>query len=121
LAELRLTRRASRNLAALPRPVQEAVVETLSAIQADPEGAGKELVGRLRGLWSARVGNYRVLFTIGGGARTLVIVRAIRHRAVAYRGREARKLVLHPDPAPASRLISPSVGAPRETFPRERR
>ena len=87
MAELRLTRRASRDLATLPHPVQEAVVETLTAIQADPTVAGKELVGRLRGLWSARVGNYRVLYTTEGGARALVIVRAIRHRAVAYRGR----------------------------------
>jgi mRNA interferase RelE/StbE len=60
------------------------VLETLVAIAAEPETAGKALVGRLEGLWSARVGNYRVLNTIEPGA---VVVRAIRHRAVAYRRR----------------------------------
>jgi mRNA-degrading endonuclease RelE of RelBE toxin-antitoxin system len=65
--------------------VQVAVLETLERIAVDPEAEGKELVGRLRGLWSARVGNYRVLYTV---ERTGVIVRAIRHRSVAYRGRQ---------------------------------
>jgi mRNA-degrading endonuclease RelE of RelBE toxin-antitoxin system len=36
------------------------------------------------GLWSYRVGSYRILYTIDGKR---VIVRAIRHRAVAYRRR----------------------------------
>jgi len=45
---------------------------------------GKRLVGRMKGLWSARVGNYRVLHTIEQNG---VIVRAIRHRAVAYHRR----------------------------------
>ncbi len=82
MPELRLTRRARYDLDALPDTVRAAVVETLASIAAEPEHAGKQLVGRLKGLWSARVGNYRVLYTIE--ART-VIVRAIRHRAVAYR------------------------------------
>lgn len=64
------------------------MVETLTLLEADPEELGKELRGRLRGLWSCRVGNYRILYTIEGPkARTRVIVRAIRHRGVAYGGR----------------------------------
>jgi mRNA-degrading endonuclease RelE of RelBE toxin-antitoxin system len=51
------------------------------AIGVEPEQAGKQLVSRLRGLWSARVGRYRILYTIGDRG---VIVRAVRHRAVAY-------------------------------------
>jgi len=84
LPELRLTRRARNDLEALPETVREAVLETLISIGAEAEGAGKQLVGRLEGLWSARVGNYRVLYTVEAGQ---VIVRAIRHRAVAYRRR----------------------------------
>lgn len=84
MAEPRLTRRARKDLEALPQPVIEAVLETVVAIGLEPEQAGKQLVGRLRGLWSARVGNYRVLYTIDDGG---VIVRAIRHRAIAYRPR----------------------------------
>lgn len=84
MPELRLTRRARNDLEALPDTVRDAVLETLTAIAADPERAGKKLVGRLQGLRSARVGNYRVLYTVEAGQ---VIVRAIRHRAVAYRRR----------------------------------
>jgi mRNA-degrading endonuclease RelE of RelBE toxin-antitoxin system len=84
LPEPRLTRRARNDLQALPATVREAVLKTLTFVGAEPERAGKELVGRVQGLWSARVGSYRVLFTVEAGG---VIVRAIRHRAVAYRAR----------------------------------
>jgi mRNA-degrading endonuclease RelE of RelBE toxin-antitoxin system len=91
LPRLLLTRRAEQDLAALPRTIQEAVVETLTVLEVDPEESGRQLRGRLRGLWSCRVGNYRILYTIEGGtARRRVIVRAIRHRGVAY-GRPRRR------------------------------
>jgi mRNA-degrading endonuclease RelE of RelBE toxin-antitoxin system len=60
------------------------VLETLTMIIVEPERAGKRLVGRLEGLWSARVGNYRGLYTVEAW---VVLVRAIGHRAVAYRRR----------------------------------
>jgi mRNA-degrading endonuclease RelE of RelBE toxin-antitoxin system len=88
LAEPLLTARAKEDLAALPRRIQEAVIETLTMIGADPTVAGKPLVGRLEGLWSTRIGNYRVLYTVQesrGSER--VTIRAIRHRGVAYRSR----------------------------------
>jgi len=82
LPEPRLTRRALNDLEALPETVREAVLETLILIGAEPERTGKKLVGRLDGLWSARVGNYRVRYTVESRG---VVLRAIRHRAVAYR------------------------------------
>ena len=82
MPELRLTRRATEDLKALPGTVREAVLETLARIGLEPESVGKRLVGPLEGLWSARVGNYRVLYTI---EQSRIIIRAIRHRAVAYR------------------------------------
>jgi mRNA interferase RelE/StbE len=88
------------DLAKLPGPVREAVVQTVMAIGLAPEEAGKPLVGRLRGLWSARVGSYRVLYTVEDGG---VLVRAIRHRAVAY-GRRRRS------PATARRSRPRSAG-----------
>ena len=85
MTEVLLTPRAKQDLLALPSVVQAAVVETLSLIERQPEETGKQLRGRLRGLWSARIGSYRVLYTIEGPERKQrVIVRAIRHRAVAY-------------------------------------
>jgi mRNA-degrading endonuclease RelE of RelBE toxin-antitoxin system len=88
LPDLRLTRRAKEDLQTLPEPIRGAVLETLALIGLEPESAGKRLIGRFEGLWSARIGNYRVLYTI---EPTGVIVRAIRHRAVAYRGRRRRR------------------------------
>ena len=84
MLELRLTRRAKHDLNELPVAVREAVLESLVLIELEHEAMGKRLVGRMKGLWSVRVGNYRVLYTI---EQTGVIVRAIRHRAVAYRPR----------------------------------
>jgi mRNA-degrading endonuclease RelE of RelBE toxin-antitoxin system len=84
LPELRLTRRARDQLRALPAAVREAVVETLLLIQREPERTGSRLVGlawaRVTGLWSARAGSYRALYTL---EQRGVIVRAIRHRGVS--------------------------------------
>jgi len=88
LPELRLTRRAKEDVEALPGTVREAVLETLALIGLEPESMGKRLVGRVEGLRSARVGNYCVLYTIEPSG---VVVRAIRHRAIAYRRRRGRR------------------------------
>ena len=61
------------------------MLESLAVIERDPETAGKRLVGRMKGLWSARVGNYRILYTV---ERSGVIVRAIHHRGVVYQPRK---------------------------------
>jgi len=84
LPELRPTRRAREQLEELPNVVRKAVLETLALIQLESEAMGKRLVGRLEGLRSARVGSYRVLYTIEPSG---IIVRSIRHRGVAYRPR----------------------------------
>lgn len=88
-------------------PIREAVLATLISMGAVPERAGKPLVGRLAGLWSARVGNYRVLSTIESGG---VIVRAIRHHAVAYRGKRrwAHATPRRPSGVVAERGLRPS-------------
>ena len=87
MPELRLTRRAREDLQALPETVQGAVLETLTILEHEPESLGKPLLGRLEALWSARVGSYRILYTVESSG---VVVRAIRHRAVAYRRRRKR-------------------------------
>jgi mRNA-degrading endonuclease RelE of RelBE toxin-antitoxin system len=88
LPKLRLTRRAKQQLEELPNPVRDAVLETLVSLQAEPEEMGKRLVGRMQGFWAARVGSYRILYTV---EQTGVIVRSIRHRGVAYRQRGRRR------------------------------
>ena len=71
---------------ALPEAVREAVLETLTMLEREPE-SGKRLLGRLEGFRSKRVGSYRILYTIESSG---VVVRAIRHRAIAYRRRRER-------------------------------
>lgn len=92
LTELLLTNRAKQDLAAFPQAMQAAVLDTLTMLEMQPEERGKELRGRLRGLWSCRIGNYRILYTIEGPAPgSRVIIRAIRHRAVPYGRRRRRR------------------------------
>lgn len=88
MPELLLTREARANLAALPQALRGAVAETVEAIGRDPRAAGKPLIGRLRDRWSAKVGSYRVLYTV---ERDRIVIRAIRHRGVAYRPRGRRR------------------------------
>lgn len=85
MARVRLTRQAKKHFDELPARLQEPVLNILTDLEVDPETAGKALVGRLSGLWSARVGSFRVIYSIEGkGHSPLVIVRAIRHRSAAY-------------------------------------
>ena len=89
MTELFLTRDAIADLDSLPSLLAEDVATTIDALRIDPDVVGKQLRGRLSGLWVARVGNYRILYTIEGPSRRgiRVIVRAVRHRSVAYRTR----------------------------------
>lgn len=85
MARVQLTREANRNFEALPRNLQEPVLNALTDLESDPEATGKPLLGRLKGLWSARVGSYRIIYSIEGSRHSpTVIVRAIKHRSQAY-------------------------------------
>lgn len=89
MARVSLTRQATRHFEELPARLREPVLNALTELEIDPEAAGKPLLGRLNGLWSARVGSYRLIYSIEGSGRSpKVIVRAIKHRSIAYeRGR----------------------------------
>jgi Cytotoxic translational repressor of toxin-antitoxin stability system len=91
VARVTLTRQATRHFEALPANLQDPVLNILTDLEMDPESAGKPLLGRLKGLWSARVGSYRVIYSVEGTSRSpKVIVRAIKHRATAYTQRRDR-------------------------------
>jgi mRNA interferase RelE/StbE len=83
LARLVLARRARRELLELDWPLIDAIEETLGLLEREPQ-AGHALRGKLRGLYSLRVGAYRILYQLTDGEQT-VRVAVIRHRAVAYR------------------------------------
>jgi mRNA interferase RelE/StbE len=85
MARVQLTRQATRHFDVLPQNLQEPVLNALTDLEIEPRAAGKPLLGRLKGLWSARVGSYRIIYSIEGSRRSpKVIVGAIKHRSSAY-------------------------------------
>jgi mRNA interferase RelE/StbE len=84
LAKLVLARRARRELLELNWPLIDAIEDALGLLEREPH-AGYALRGKLRGLYSLRVGAYRILYQLTDGEQT-VRVAAIRHRASAYQG-----------------------------------
>jgi mRNA interferase RelE/StbE len=82
VARLVLARRARTELLALDWPLIDAAEEALALLQREPH-AGYPLRGRLRGLYSLRVGSYRIIYQLSDNGRT-VRVATIRHRSVAY-------------------------------------
>lgn len=82
MARVVLARRARRDLRALNWPLIDAIEEALGLLERDPF-AGYALRGKLRGLYSLRIGTYRILYQLTDGGKT-VRVAAIRHRSVSY-------------------------------------
>ncbi len=69
----------------LPEAVAAACFEFIAGpLSADPHRVGKALLPPLDGLWSARRGEFRVLYEIHD-ERVLVHVVTVRHRRDAYR------------------------------------
>ena len=92
MPELVLTGRAVEDMKSLPGSICEAVANVVERLGIEPRLIGRPLLGRLRPLWSARVGSYRILYTLEGPlGKERVVVRAVRHRAVAYGRRRRRR------------------------------
>ena len=75
-----MTPRAEQNLSR--RQVMERVSQRIDAL-AQQQRLGKLLKGRLRGKWSLRVGDYRVIYRLNTTQRQ-VIVENIGHRREIY-------------------------------------
>jgi len=75
---------ARRDLNRLKEGVASAVLETIDHIADAPQRIGKPLRLELEGLWTARRGQYRVLYRIDKERHVVEIV-AIDHRADVYR------------------------------------
>lgn len=84
-SRLRIARPAARSLAeALPAKVAAAAYAFLTGpLLDDPRRVGKPLNPPLDPAWSARRGDYRVLYLIDDAARTIEVT-AVRHRIDAY-------------------------------------
>ena len=85
--EVEITPEGLRHLNRLPDKVRAAVMETIfGSIAENPQRAGKPLKGELEGLYSARRGEFRVIYEIDDTDRA-VIVHRVQHRRSAYRRR----------------------------------
>lgn len=60
----------------------DAIEDALGLLERDPF-AGYALRGRLRGLYSLRVGSYRILYQLTDGGKTIRVA-SIRHRSTSY-------------------------------------
>ena len=85
--EVEITPEGLRHLDRLPEKVRAAVIETiLGSIAENPHRAGKPLRGELDGLYSARRGEFRVIYEIDEEAKIVLVHRA-QHRRRVYRNR----------------------------------
>ena len=82
MPRLVLVRRARLEVLELSWSLGEAVNNSLGVLEREPL-AGKPLRGNLRGLYSWRVGAYRILYQLLDGGKTIRVI-AVRHRSVAY-------------------------------------
>lgn len=83
--EIRLAASARRDLNELPEAVAAAVIEFIfGPLAAAPHQVGKPLRNELVGRYSARRGQYRIIYSIDDSL-VLVTVIKIAHRRDAYR------------------------------------
>jgi len=79
VSEVRLARRAVKDLDSIPKRVAEIVLTAIDRLSADPSDASldvKALVGR-RPWRRLRVGSHRVLFHFSDGQKVLLVGRVI--------------------------------------------
>lgn len=80
-----LTAAALRSLQTVPPRVSEPLVAFIfGSLAADPRTRGKPLQRELQGRWSARRGDYRVVYRLDEETKTIYVLK-IAHRAQAYR------------------------------------
>ncbi len=82
--EIEITAEGLRHLDRLPEKVRHAALESIfGPIAENPNRLGKPLVGELESLWSARRGDYRIIYEIFEDDEVALIHR-VQHRRDAY-------------------------------------
>ena len=79
--ELLFTKEFLRKLKRLDKQNQIRVLHEVRALEEKPF-MGKQLTGRLTGLFSLRVGDYRIIYQL---AQNKVIIRTVGHRRTIYK------------------------------------
>ncbi len=62
--------------------IRKRIVEKIEALLAHNPHKGKQLKGKYKGFWSARIGDYRVVYKI---SQKDVVVVVVKHRKEAYK------------------------------------
>jgi mRNA interferase RelE/StbE len=79
------TATARKSMSRLPAKAAIAIFEFVDGpLRRNPHRLGKELRGELAGLWSARRGDYRVIYRLDEDQHTVYLV-FVSHRRDAYR------------------------------------
>jgi mRNA interferase RelE/StbE len=85
--EIRISSPARRDLNKLPESVAAAVLDFIfGALAENPQRVGKALTNELSGRFSARRGQYRIIYRIDGGDVFVEVIH-IAHRRDVYRPR----------------------------------
>jgi mRNA-degrading endonuclease RelE of RelBE toxin-antitoxin system len=85
--EVEITPEGLRHLNRLPAKVRDAVLATvLGPLAENPRRLGHALVGELEGLFSARRGDYRIVYEILE-EESVVVIHRVQHRRDVYRPR----------------------------------
>ncbi len=85
--EVRVSSPARRDLNKLPEAIAVAALDFMfGPLAANPQRVGKPLTNELTGRWSARRGQYRIVYRIDD-ARIVVEVIRLAHRRDVYRSR----------------------------------
>lgn len=83
--EIHVSKSFLRSLSLLPDKIQPSIVEFVyGSLATNPYRVGKALTEPLNGMWSARRGEYRILYEVDDIAKSIHVM-AVRHRRDSYR------------------------------------
>ena len=80
---IQIATRAKKQIEILPEKIKEKIANAIEDLSFDP-GMGKALKAQLKGLFSYRVGSYRIIYQIVR-KKLIVQIISVRHRKDAYR------------------------------------
>lgn len=80
---IEVTRRAGRDLAALPAPDRKRIARKIDGLAENPRPSGCRKLGGAEALYRIRAGDYRILYEVQDEALVVLVI-MIRHRGSVY-------------------------------------
>ena len=78
------SKRARRELGALPEPIRNRIDARIRALRANPRPPGHQRLAGFADLYRIRVGDYRIIYQIQDRVLVVVVIR-VGHRSEVYR------------------------------------